>query len=211
MNVCSECGRPADEHTDLAIERCKVKALTGEVRRLQGRGGLSDDQLVVACKNIGYDLTCGACAAVFYTGTGIATDQHTCSGERRGEPQRIVTQKGVVCDVDDAVQAKPLDLSGPRCDCCGTEGETVVACSSMGAVSFAYCRTCAEAGVEPYGMCVSLLADCGASIENVAEWAHPIVFASLLRAGKTAEDLYRDAKKADEEYEAYCNRVGGAV
>jgi len=29
---------------------------------------LTDEEAVIACKNIGYDLTCGACAEVFYTG-----------------------------------------------------------------------------------------------------------------------------------------------
>lgn len=37
---------------------------------------LSYEELVVACRNIGYDLTCGACAEIFYTGATIAT--HTC-------------------------------------------------------------------------------------------------------------------------------------
>jgi hypothetical protein len=29
---------------------------------------LTEEQLVAACKNIGFDLTCGACACLFYTG-----------------------------------------------------------------------------------------------------------------------------------------------
>lgn len=29
---------------------------------------LSDEQAVIACRNIGYDLTCGACAERFFTG-----------------------------------------------------------------------------------------------------------------------------------------------
>ena len=37
------------------------------------------DQLVVACKNIGYDLTCGQCAAVFYTGWGNYPHSENCS------------------------------------------------------------------------------------------------------------------------------------
>ena len=39
--------------------------------------GLSHVELIVACKNIGVDLECGACASVFYTGTGGYL--HTCS------------------------------------------------------------------------------------------------------------------------------------
>lgn len=40
--------------------------------------GLTHEQLVVACANIGYDLTCGQCASVFYTGTGIYPHDETC-------------------------------------------------------------------------------------------------------------------------------------
>lgn len=46
-------------------------------------GGLTHDELVMACRNIGYDLTCGACAAVFFTGFGLPHDTHTC--EQRTE------------------------------------------------------------------------------------------------------------------------------
>ena len=34
------------------------------------RDRLTYDQMVEACRNIGFDLTCGACACVFYTGHG---------------------------------------------------------------------------------------------------------------------------------------------
>ena len=39
-------------------------------------GGLSFRQLQQACKNIGYDLSCGFCAAIFYTGVGLPGDAH---------------------------------------------------------------------------------------------------------------------------------------
>lgn len=32
--------------------------------------GLTHDELIAACKNIGFDLSCGACACVFFTGHG---------------------------------------------------------------------------------------------------------------------------------------------
>lgn len=44
-------------------------------------GDLTHEELVAACKNIGYDLTCGACAAIFYTGVGLPGDVHTCKTE----------------------------------------------------------------------------------------------------------------------------------
>lgn len=36
-------------------------------------GALSADDLVKACANVGVDLTCGACASVFYTGAALGT------------------------------------------------------------------------------------------------------------------------------------------
>lgn len=51
-----------------------------ELRRNPAGGDLTFEQIEQACKNIGYDLTCGACAAVFYTGFGAGT--HTCKEKR---------------------------------------------------------------------------------------------------------------------------------
>ena len=42
-------------------------------------GSLTFDELVTACKNIGYDLTCGACASVFFCGFAMPGDEHTCN------------------------------------------------------------------------------------------------------------------------------------
>lgn len=41
--------------------------------------GLTYDQLVVACRNIGYNLTCGRCAEVFYTGISLAEHDAGCT------------------------------------------------------------------------------------------------------------------------------------
>ena len=39
----------------------------GQIDAREG-GELTPDELVVACRNIGVDLTCGFCASLFYTG-----------------------------------------------------------------------------------------------------------------------------------------------
>ncbi len=44
---------------------------------------LSHDELVAACANVGVDLSCGACAAIFYT--SVALVAHTC-GRRVSDP-----------------------------------------------------------------------------------------------------------------------------
>lgn len=55
--------------------------------RSRNSGGLTSDQLVVACANIGFDLTCGACAGQFYTGATMG-EAHTCPSGGRTETQR---------------------------------------------------------------------------------------------------------------------------
>lgn len=44
--------------------------------------GLSFEELAQACNNIGFDLKCAACAALFFTGGGLPHDTHTC--KKRG-------------------------------------------------------------------------------------------------------------------------------
>jgi hypothetical protein len=45
---------------------------------MSARGGdLTFEKLVSACRNIGFDLTCPACAAIFYTGVGLPGDEHS--------------------------------------------------------------------------------------------------------------------------------------
>ena len=46
--------------------------------------GLTHANLVVACRNIGFDLTCGACAALFYTGFGGEEHEPTCNTRSGG-------------------------------------------------------------------------------------------------------------------------------
>lgn len=44
---------------------------------------LTYEEMLVACKNIGFDLTCGDCACLFYTGSrsGYEHDE-TCKTEQ---------------------------------------------------------------------------------------------------------------------------------
>lgn len=51
-------------------EKARLKAERG------GGGDLKYDQIVAACRNIGYDLTCSLCAALFFTGMRMAGDEH---------------------------------------------------------------------------------------------------------------------------------------
>ena len=55
-----------------------LRDFKGEVRDFSG-GGLTFDELVVALRNIGYDLMCGHCAGVFYTGSALEPHDATCT------------------------------------------------------------------------------------------------------------------------------------
>ena len=53
--------------------------------------GFSFEKLVQACRNIGYDLTCGHCATVFFTGVGVpGSHEPQCSTIRAGSPGRKI-------------------------------------------------------------------------------------------------------------------------
>ena len=48
-----------------------------EVR--EARVEISFDALQQACKNIGFDLSCGECAAIFFTGSGGYSHDDSCT------------------------------------------------------------------------------------------------------------------------------------
>lgn len=49
-------------------------------------GDLTFKQLVEACSNIGFDLTCGACAELFYTGHLNENHDEDCKTLERRKP-----------------------------------------------------------------------------------------------------------------------------
>ncbi len=77
------------QHDDQGVRgalRVRAEKAEAELQRLRAEGWLSQSNLVIACRNIGFDLTCGACAMLFYTGyTGPTArhdampSEHTCS------------------------------------------------------------------------------------------------------------------------------------
>lgn len=56
--------------------------------------GLTFLELVQACRNIGFDLTCGACAAVFFCGFGFPDDVHTCKDRPPGVDEAPIRHPG---------------------------------------------------------------------------------------------------------------------
>lgn len=84
-----------------------------------------------------------------------------------------------------------------KCDVCGKEAETVVCCSSCGAISFAYCQECLNAGREPYNALVGM----GLPYDCINKtYREQILLPSLKFFGKTIEEFNKDVEKMDEEY-----------
>ena len=48
-----------------------------------------------------------------------------------------------------------------RCDVCGKQTNVAVCASSCGPISLAYCRSCLEAGLEPYGIMLAYISGAG--------------------------------------------------
>ena len=84
-----------------------------------------------------------------------------------------------------------------KCDVCGKEVETFVACSSCGAISFAYCTECLNAGREPYDALVGM----GLTSDVINKsYKNQILLPSLRFYGKTVEEFDADVIKEEQEY-----------
>jgi len=90
-------------------------------------------------------------------------------------------------------------MSEETCDVCNREAPTSVRASAVGPMSLSYCKTCHAAGAEPYWAIVHVVASAG-GVAHLADWAQPIVAASLNVAGKTMADLETDVVKELEEH-----------
>ena len=87
-----------------------------------------------------------------------------------------------------------------KCDVCGKETQTIVCCSTCGAISFAYCEECLMAGREPYDALVGMglyYADCNTN------YRQRILDPSLKFHNKTREQFDDDVQAQDEELMAY--------
>jgi hypothetical protein len=84
-----------------------------------------------------------------------------------------------------------------KCDCCGKPA-IEVAGSTMGAVSFAYCKECIKNGIEPYWAIISYIF-CGCkTFDDMNDTYKEIVRKNLDFYGKTIEEFNQDLKKENE-------------
>lgn len=61
-------------------------------------------------------------------------------------------------------------MAGSICDVCGKTGETCVASSVCGAISFAFCAECAKNNAEPTFAVAHVLESCNGDWVNINDW-----------------------------------------
>ena len=94
-------------------------------------------------------------------------------------------------------------MAGDECDVCG-ETAIGVASSRCGPMSFAYCKRCAEEGLEPWVAIVGL--GFSVSWSEMADHAKKMVEKSCEFHGKTMEDYHAEVKRAERDYDDYCKQ-----
>ena len=95
-----------------------------------------------------------------------------------------------------------------KCDVCGKEAETVVCCSSCGAISFAYCQECLNSGREPYDALVGM----GLYYDDMNKtYKQQVLLPSLKFFNKTVEEFNADVEKMDADYYDWLQHQDEAV
>lgn len=84
------------------------------------------------------------------------------------------------------------------CEVCGKEAPIVVAASTLGACSNAYCEECLNEGLEPYNDIVGTVWCVG--WDNLAVWAKDKIERTLKKLGKTKEDILADVEATEKRF-----------
>ncbi len=84
---------------------------------MKNGGELTYEEMTQACKNVGVDLTCAACAAVFYTGYGAG--EHTCAGTLKEQIERARKSVGqasaLFCELRKQCADRGHETAEPSC------------------------------------------------------------------------------------------------
>ena len=89
-----------------------------------------------------------------------------------------------------------------RCDVCGKPTDVAVCASSCGPISLAYCRSCLEAGLEPYGIMLAYISGAGYWPDDINPAYQELVRKNLAFHGKTEEEFAAGVErviKAEQE------------
>lgn len=79
-----------------------------------------------------------------------------------------------------------------KCNVCGREIQTYVACSMCGGISLSYCKECLESGAEPWFNLATYIAFSGGKYpDDINESFREAVKATCKRLNKTEEDFIK--------------------
>lgn len=96
------------------------------------------------------------------------------------------------------------DVARPgKCEVCSKETDVAVLCSGMGPISLAYCKDCAQKGLEPYGVMVAYISSAGHFPEAIGELYQKEVRRILKELGRTEEAFIKDVADSIDEMNAY--------
>lgn len=91
-----------------------------------------------------------------------------------------------------------------KCDVCGKESKVVVCASSMGAISYSYCKECLNKGLEPYKGMVAYISCAGKFPDDINSTYANKIRMNLKELNKTEEEFIADCDKSNEEFEQWC-------
>jgi len=94
------------------------------------------------------------------------------------------------------------------CDVCGKETDIVVCASTMGAISFGYCKECLQKGLEPYWAMVSYIS-CAGRFPNDINERYQLRCRDVLKGlGISEEQFIKDVDKAIKKiYEYFSQEI----
>jgi len=93
-----------------------------------------------------------------------------------------------------------------KCEVCG-EPALGVCCSSLGAISCAFCEECLVLERQPYEVLLGGLSGLDGP-EHVAEWVKSIIAATCEFYKKSENEMWDDVRQGDAEYEEYVKNGG---
>ena len=99
-----------------------------------------------------------------------------------------------------------------RCDVCGKQTDVAVCASSCGPISLAYCRSCLEAGLEPYGIMLAYISGAGHWPDDINPAYQELVRKNLAFHGKTEEEFaagvepFRQSRNCSDKTTKNCMR-----
>ena len=91
------------------------------------------------------------------------------------------------------------------CDVCGKETDVVVCASTMGTISFAYCKDCFDKRLEPYWAMVAYISCAGRFPDDIHESYQELCRNILKGLGRTEEEFIQDVDRSIEELSVYAD------